>query len=51
MRSDVEQLVRKSIARFVDTELKPRAQEIDEKGEVPREIFMEIGKMGVFGIR
>jgi alkylation response protein AidB-like acyl-CoA dehydrogenase len=51
MRSNVEQLVRKSIARFVDTELKPRAQEIDEKGEFPREIFMEIAKMGVLGIR
>ncbi|MFO7461580.1 MAG: acyl-CoA dehydrogenase family protein, partial [Desulfatiglandales bacterium] len=51
MRSNVEELVRKSIARFVDTELKPRAQEIDEKGEFPREIFMEMAKMGVFGIR
>jgi alkylation response protein AidB-like acyl-CoA dehydrogenase len=51
MRSNVEQLVRKSIARFVDNELKPRAQEIDEKGEFPREIFMEMAKMGVLGIR
>jgi alkylation response protein AidB-like acyl-CoA dehydrogenase len=51
MRSNVEQLVRGSIARFVDNELKPRAQEIDEKGEFPREIFMEIAKMGVLGIR
>ena len=51
MRSNVEELVRKSIARFVDTELKPRAQEIDEKGEFPREVFMEMAKMGVFGVR
>jgi len=51
MRSNVEELVRKSIARFVDTELKPRAQEIDEKGEFPRDIFMEMAKMGVFGTR
>jgi alkylation response protein AidB-like acyl-CoA dehydrogenase len=51
MRSNAEELVRKSIARFVDTEIKPRAQEIDEKGEFPREIFMEMAKMGVFGIR
>ncbi len=51
MRSNVEELVRKSIARFVDTELKPRAQEIDEKGEFPMEVFQEMGRMGVFGIR
>ena len=51
MRSNVEQLVRKSIARFVDDELRPKAQEIDEKGEFPREIFTEMAKMGVFGIR
>jgi alkylation response protein AidB-like acyl-CoA dehydrogenase len=51
MRSNAEQLIRKSIARFVDTELKPRAQEIDEKGEFPMEIFQAMGRMGVFGIR
>jgi alkylation response protein AidB-like acyl-CoA dehydrogenase len=51
MRSNVEELVRKSIARFVDTELKPRAQEIDEKGEFPMEIFQAMARMNVFGIR
>ncbi len=51
LRSNTEQLVRKSMARFVDAELIPRAQEIDQKGEFPREIFMEMAKMGVFGIR
>jgi alkylation response protein AidB-like acyl-CoA dehydrogenase len=51
MRSNAEQLIRKSIARFVDTELKPRAQEIDQKGEFPMEIFQAMGRMGVFGIR
>ncbi len=50
-RSDPEKLVRKSIARFVDAELIPRAREIDEKGEFPLEIFREIAKMGVFKIR
>jgi alkylation response protein AidB-like acyl-CoA dehydrogenase len=39
------------MANFVDTELVPKAQEIDEKGEFPMEIFQEMGKMGVFGIR
>lgn len=51
LRSNVEQLIRKSIARFVDNELIPKAQEIDEKGEFPKEMFMEMARMGVFGIR
>jgi alkylation response protein AidB-like acyl-CoA dehydrogenase len=51
LRSNPEELVRKNIARFVDDELIPRAQEIDETGEFPREMFRRIGEMGVFGIR
>lgn len=51
LRSSAEELVRKSMARFVDTELIPKAQEIDEKGEFPWEMFRKIGQMGVFGIR
>ncbi len=51
LRSNTEQLIRKNIARFVDNELIPRAQEIDEKGEFPREMFLEMAKMGIFGIR
>jgi alkylation response protein AidB-like acyl-CoA dehydrogenase len=51
MRSNAEQLIRKTMANFVDTELIPKAQEIDEKGEFPMEIFQEMGRMGVFGIR
>ena len=51
LRSKPEELIRKTMAKFVDTELIPRAQEIDEKGEFPMEMFQMIGKMGVFGIR
>jgi len=51
LRSNTEQLIRRNIARFVDNELIPRAQEIDEKGEFPREMFLEMAKMGIFGIR
>ncbi len=51
LRSNAEELVRKSMARFVDTELIPTAQEIDEKGEFPWEMFRKMGEMGVFGIR
>jgi alkylation response protein AidB-like acyl-CoA dehydrogenase len=51
LRSNAEELIRKTMARFVDTELIPQAQEIDEKGEFPREMFHKMGEMGVFGIR
>jgi len=47
MRSNAEQLIRKTMANFVDTELVPKAQEIDEKGEFPMEIFQAMGRMGV----
>jgi alkylation response protein AidB-like acyl-CoA dehydrogenase len=51
LRSNAEDLIRKSMAMFVDHELIPRAKEIDEKGEFPRDVFEQIGRMGVFGIR
>ncbi|MFH1350658.1 MAG: acyl-CoA dehydrogenase family protein [Pseudomonadota bacterium] len=51
LRSNPEELIRKTMARFVDKELIPRAQEIDEKGEFPMEMFQKIAKMGVLGIR
>jgi alkylation response protein AidB-like acyl-CoA dehydrogenase len=51
LRSNPEELIRKIFARFVDKELIPKAQEIDEKGEFPMEMFQKIAKMGVLGIR
>ena len=51
IRSNPEELIRKNIAGFVDQELIPKAQEIDERGEFPFEIFRKIGEMGLFGIR
>ncbi len=51
IRSDPEQLIRKTIARFVDKEVIPIAQDIDEEGEFPRELFQKIAKMGILAIR
>ena len=39
------------MARFVDNEVIPKAQEIDERGEFPREMLKELADMGVLGIR
>jgi len=51
LRSNSEELIRKNIARFVDNEVIPQAQELDEKGEFPLALFREVAGMGVFGIR
>ncbi|MBW2064442.1 MAG: acyl-CoA dehydrogenase family protein [Deltaproteobacteria bacterium] len=51
IRSNPEEIIRKTMAKFVDRELIPRAREIDESGDFPTEMVRKIGKMGVFGIR
>lgn len=51
IRSNPEALIRQTMARFVDKELIPQAQEIDETGQFPMEMFRQLGGMGVFGIR
>jgi len=51
LRSAPEQLVRTNIARFVDNEVIPQAQDLDHKGEFPQELFQQLAEMGVFGIR
>lgn len=51
VRSDIEELLRKVMARFVDEELIPVAREIDEKGEFPFDLFKRLADMGILGIR
>ena len=46
-----EELLRKTISKFVDNELIPVAREIDEKDEFPWEMFKKLGALGAFGIR
>ncbi len=42
---------RRTVARFVDTEVVPAAAEIDERAEFPRALFRRIGELGYFGLR
>ena len=51
IRSNVEELLKKSMARFVDEELIPVAREYDDKGEFPEALFKKVAAMGGFGIR
>jgi alkylation response protein AidB-like acyl-CoA dehydrogenase len=42
---------RRTVARFVDAEVVPQADAIDERGEFPRELFKRIGAQGWLGLR
>lgn len=42
---------RRTVARFVDAEVAPQAQAIDEAGEFPRTLFKRVGEMGYLGLR
>jgi len=42
---------RRAVARFVDTEVVPVAQAIDESAEFPKALFLRVGELGWFGLR
>lgn len=51
LRSDAEEMVRKTMREFVDKEVIPIAREYDERAEFPDHLFKQLGEMGLFGIR
>ena len=42
---------RRSVARFVDAEVVPAAQAMDEQAEFPTALFRRLGELGYFGLR
>jgi alkylation response protein AidB-like acyl-CoA dehydrogenase len=42
---------RRTVARFVDAEVAPQADALDERGEFPRELFKRLGAQGWLGLR
>ena len=53
MRFDVDPMIeemREAVSRWVADRLAPRAAEIDEKNLFPRELWPELGELGVLGI-
>ncbi len=46
-----QEAFRRTVARFVDAEVAPQADAIDERGEFPREPFERIGSQGWLGLR
>ena len=46
-----QETFRRTVARFVDAEVVPQADAIDERGEFPQEPFKRIGAQGWLGLR
>lgn len=42
---------REAVRDFVATEVSPRAEELDEHGRFPHDLFARVGKLGYFGLR
>ena len=49
--NETQQSVLDTFRKFVDEKVKPAAEAIDENKEFPRDLFMEVGKLGFFGMR
>jgi butyryl-CoA dehydrogenase len=49
--TEEQKVVRDTFARFSDEQVAPRAAEIDEAHEFPRELFQALGELGYFGMR
>ncbi|MEE9270467.1 MAG: acyl-CoA dehydrogenase [Candidatus Krumholzibacteria bacterium] len=48
--TDEQQMIREMARKFAESELKPIAAEIDEKGEYPVEMFKKMAKVGFMGL-
>ena len=48
--SDEAQMIRETVARFADERIAPLAEEIDREDRFPRELWTEMGELGLHGI-
>ena len=48
--SEEQQLLRKTVREFAQSEIAPHAREWDERQDFPREIFTKLGEMGLMGV-
>lgn len=49
--SEEQQAVRDNFARFINEQVVPRADEIDQAHEFPMDPFRQLGELGLFGMR
>src|SRR6202521_412988 len=48
--SEEQQQLQKTIREFAESEVQPRAREIDETGEFPRDTFRKAAELGLTGV-
>lgn len=48
---NADELLRRAVAKFVDSEIAPIANELDEKETFPRDLFKRIAELGYYAIR
>lgn len=48
--SEEQHLLRESVRQFAEEVVRPRAKEIDETGEFPRQFFAQAGELGLAGV-
>jgi alkylation response protein AidB-like acyl-CoA dehydrogenase len=48
--NEEQQLLKKTVREFAESELGPHAREWDEKQEFPREVFTKLGELGLMGV-
>ena len=48
--SDEHQLFRSAVRRFVEEEIVPNVDEWEERGEIPRSLFRQLGELGFLGV-
>jgi alkylation response protein AidB-like acyl-CoA dehydrogenase len=49
--SDEQELFRQSVRQFVEREIGPRAEEFDQHGVFPHDVFKRMGELGYYGLR
>lgn len=48
--SEEQKMLRETVRRFAEEVVKPRAKEIDESGEFPRDYYDQAGELGLAGV-
>jgi len=48
--TDEQKMLRDMVRKFVDKELKPLAEKIDQEEKIPRELIAKIGELGLLGV-
>ena len=48
--TEEQKLLQKSVREFAESEVKPRAKELDETGRFPRDIFAKAAELGLTGV-